>query len=47
MEKIEYAAEILYLIEARQQVEPLPEAEIDILKSARQKLGFEVKPPRF
>jgi L-fuculose-phosphate aldolase len=47
MEKVEYAAEILYLIEAREQVSPLPPAEIEILKAARERLGFGVKPPRF
>jgi L-fuculose-phosphate aldolase len=47
MEKIEYAAEILYLIESRQGLEPLPRAEIEILKSARHRLGFEVKSSRF
>jgi L-fuculose-phosphate aldolase len=47
MEKVEYAAEIIYLIEAREEVGLLPAAEIDKLKSARAALGFGVKPPRF
>jgi L-fuculose-phosphate aldolase len=47
MEKVEYAAEILYLIEAGANVAPLPPEEVTILKTARKKLGFGVKPPRF
>lgn len=47
MEKVEYAAEVLYLIEARGKIEMLPAGEIEILKNARVKLGMGVKPPRF
>jgi L-fuculose-phosphate aldolase len=47
MEKIEYAAEIIYLIEAQQRIEPLPDADIETLKSGRQKLGFHLRTPRF
>lgn len=47
MEKVEYAAEILYLIEAVEHIDPLPPEEIEILKAARKRLGFGVKPPRF
>ena len=47
MEKVEYAAEIIYLIQAREKVELLPAEEVDKLKSARTALGFGIKPPRF
>jgi L-fuculose-phosphate aldolase len=47
MEKVEYAAEVLYLLEGRGKVDTLPLGEIEILKSARQRLGMGVKPPRF
>lgn len=47
MEKVEYTAEILYLVEAGQGVAPLPREEIGLLKAARERLGFGVKPPRF
>ena len=47
MEKIEYAAEIIYLIESIQKIEPLPNDEIEILKKARQKLQFDSRTPRF
>jgi L-fuculose-phosphate aldolase len=47
MEKVEYAAEILYLIEAVERVDPLPPEQIAILKSARKGLGMGIKPPRF
>jgi len=47
MEKVEYAAEILYLIEAGERVPPLPPEEIAILKAAREKRGLGLKPPRF
>ncbi len=47
MEKVEYAAEILYLIEAREQANPLPPDEIEILKAAHERLGLGLKPPRF
>ncbi len=47
MEKVEYAAEIVFLIEAREKVDPLPDNEIEVLTTAREKLGFGVKPSRF
>jgi L-fuculose-phosphate aldolase len=47
MEKVEYAAEIIYLIEARQKVEALPAHEIEVLKQAHMRLGFDEKPSRF
>jgi L-fuculose-phosphate aldolase len=47
MEKVEYAAEILYLINATEPVSPLPPTEIENLKAARKRLGFGLKPPRF
>jgi hypothetical protein len=47
MEKVEYAAEIIYLIEAREEVEPLPVDEIEVLTTARENIGFGVKPSRF
>jgi L-fuculose-phosphate aldolase len=47
MEKVEYAAEILYLLQAGEPVDPLPPEEIEKLKAARQKLGMGIKPPRF
>ena len=47
MEKVEYAAEILYLIEAGERVPPLPPEEIAILKAAREKRGLGLKPARF
>lgn len=47
MEKVEYAAEIIYLIEAREEIEPLPVDEIEVLTTARENIGFGVKPSRF
>ena len=47
MEKIEYAAQIIYLLEAREKVGQLPEEEIARLLAAREKLGMGVKDPRF
>jgi hypothetical protein len=47
MEKVEYAAEILYLIEAVERVDPLPPEQIAILKGARKGLEMGIKPPRF
>jgi len=47
MEKVEYAAEILYLIEAGDRVPTLPPEEVAILKAARVKRGLGLKPPRF
>lgn len=47
MEKIEYAAEIIYHLEAREEVGQLPEEEITKLLAAREKLGMGIKPPRF
>jgi L-fuculose-phosphate aldolase len=47
MEKIEYAAEIIYLLEAREKVGPLPDEEIANLLAARTKLDMGVKAPRF
>lgn len=47
MEKIEYAAEIIYHLEAREEVARLPDEEIARLRAARGKLGMGVKAPRF
>jgi L-fuculose-phosphate aldolase len=47
MEKIEYAAEIIYHLEARQAVSRLPDEEIARLLAAREKLGMGIKAPRF
>jgi L-fuculose-phosphate aldolase len=47
MEKIEYAAEIIYHLEAREKVTQLPDEEIARLRAAREKLGMGVKAPRF
>jgi L-fuculose-phosphate aldolase len=47
MEKVEYAAEIIYLLEARGTVSRLPEDEIARLRAAREKLGMCVKAPHF
>ena len=47
MEKIEYAAEIIYHLETRQKVAQLPEDEIARLRAARENLGMGVKAPRF
>lgn len=47
MEKVEYAAEIIYLTEAREGIDPLPSEEIEVLKAARERVGYRVKPSRF
>lgn len=48
MEKVEYGAEILYLLQVEgQPVTLLPEEEIATLKAARARLNFGLKPPRF
>ena len=47
MEKVEYAAEIIYLLEARVKIPQLPAEEIARLQAAREKLGMGVKAPRF
>jgi len=47
MEKIEYAAEIIYHIESGKKVTRLADEEIARLLSAREKLGMGGKAPRF
>jgi hypothetical protein len=47
MEKVEYAAEIIYLTEVREGIDPLPSEEIEVLKAARERVGYRVKPSRF
>lgn len=47
MEKIEYAAEIIYHLEVREKVTQLPGEEIARLRAARENLGMGVKAPRF
>lgn len=47
MEKIEYAAEIIYHVEAKEKVTQLPQDEIARLRAARDKLGMGVKAARF
>jgi L-fuculose-phosphate aldolase len=47
MEKIEYAAEIIYHLESRQKVAQLPDDEIARLRAARESLGMGVKSSRF
>jgi len=47
MEKVEYAAEIIYHLVATNIVAQLPDEEISKLRAARERLGLGIKAPRF
>jgi len=47
MEKVEYAAQIIYLVESRGEVEALPPSEVERLRAAHDRLRLGIRQPRF